>query len=334
VTRCCSHDHDHHEHEQQDNEHGHSHGLLHAHDHSQELRSASRRRLWWALGINLAFLIAEVIGGIMSGSLALLADAGHMLTDVAALGLAIFVSVLASRPPTAKRTFGLLRAEVVGAFLNGATLVLICGYIFWESAVRMAEPQPVQGPLMLGVAFLGLLANLGSAAILYSHRHENVNLDGAYLHMAADALGSVAAIIAGVVIWTTGWTPIDPLVSALIGAIILWGSLGLLRRTTRILLNSVPDDLNYERIKKSMEDNPHVESVQDLHIWNVTSGVPILTAHVRLAPECCETRHWHECLKEMQRMLREEHGIEHSTLQFEPSGYERSERWCDEVGQG
>ncbi len=332
---CCDHDHGHHDHLDHSEPHGHSHGHSHGcngHDHSAELRAASRKRLWWAFGITFSFLLAEVVGGIFSGSLALLADAGHMLTDVAALGLAIFVSKLASLPPTSRRTYGLLRAEVLGAFLNGVMLVLIVGFVLWEAIGRINNPHPVDGPLMLAVAFAGLIANLAGAWILHGGKSDSVNMEAAYLHMAADALGSIGAIVAGVVIWTTGWTLIDPLAGLAIGGIILWGSVGLLRRTTRILLNAVPDDLDYTRVKAEMEKNPHVAEVRDLHIWTVTSGVPVLTAHVRLVKECATSNHWHQCLASMQEMLNARFGILHSTLQFEPHGYHRDERWCDLVG--
>lgn len=312
-----SQDHDH-------NHDGHSDGSGHdsGHDHSHDLREISRRRLWWALAINLAFLVVEVVGGIMTNSLALLADAGHMLTDVAALALALFVSYLAGLAPTPRRTFGFIRAEVLGAFVNGATLVLIVGLIFREAWYRMGSPVEIDGPLMLLVAVLGLLANLVSAWILAGSRKDNVNIEGAFLHMMADALGSVGAIIAGVVIWTVGWTPIDPIASVVIGLLILWSSWGLLKQTMNILLEATPENIDYLEVKNALEDLEHVEKVHDLHIWTISSGVPILTAHVVLDPCCCDTTHWQECLKIARDLLHDRFGIDHSTLQVEPSGGE------------
>ncbi|MCE5269990.1 cation diffusion facilitator family transporter [bacterium] len=287
---------------------------------------ASLRRLWWALGINFVFLLVEVAGGLLSGSLALLADAGHMLTDVAALGLAIVAAHLARRPPTPERTFGMLRAEVIGAFVNGATLVVIVGVIFWSAWVRLAEPQVVDGPLMLWVAAAGLAANLASAWVLMGSRHGNLNLEGAFLHMAGDALGSVGAIVAGAVILTTGWTPVDPLVSVVIGLIILWSSLGLLRRSIDIILNATPENIDYHQVDAALRGIEHFSDIHDLHIWTVASGLPVLSVHIRLAPGCSDTTHWQHCLREAQDMLRQRFGIVHTTLQLEPADYEPDDR--------
>lgn len=309
----------------EDSRHGEGHGHG-GHDHGADLRSVSRKRLWWALGINLAFLVVEVIGGLLTGSLALLADAGHMLTDVLALALAVFVARLAERPATPQRTFGFLGAEVVGAFLNGATLILIVGLVLWEAVGRLAHPMPVQGGGMLAIAIAGLIANLASAWVLVGSRTGNVNVEGAFLHMVADALGSVGAIVAGVVILTTGWMPIDPLAGMVIGALILWSSLGLLRRTLNILTNATPSHLDFREVKQAIEANDHVAEVHDLHIWSVTSGFPVLTAHVQLKRDCCDTLHWQQCLRQMQDMLHERFDIEHVTIQFEPEGYEKDRR--------
>jgi cobalt-zinc-cadmium efflux system protein len=283
------------------------------------VRDLSRSGLWWALGLNLVFLILEVAGGIITGSLALLADAGHMLTDVAALALALVVSYLAGRPATPERTFGLLRAEVLAAFANGATLVIIVGFILWEAWKRLGNPQPIDGPLMLVIAGLGLAANVASAAILSRSRKENVNIQGAFLHMVADALGSVGAIVAGAVIWTTGWYPADSIASVAIGLLILWSSWGLLKQTLNILLEATPEEISYLKVKKALEDMEHIEQVHDLHIWTITSGLPILSAHVILSSQCCGSNHWHQCLDVAKSMLKDKFGITHTTLQAELS---------------
>ncbi|HES58552.1 MAG TPA: cation transporter, partial [Firmicutes bacterium] len=289
--------------------HQHSHGAGHAHSHALSmamgLDPVVLNRLWWAFGINLVWLIVEVVGGLITGSLALLADAGHMLTDVAALGLAIFVAYLARTPRTPRRTFGLLRAEVIGAFLNGATLVVIVGLIFWEAWRRLGQPQEVDARLMLVIAVLGLAANAGSAWVLMSHQHSSVNVRGAFLHLVGDALGSVGAIVAGAVIWSTGWTPIDPIASVVIGLIILWGSIGLLRNTTNILLNAVPPGIDYEEVLAALTSYDHCMEVHDLHIWSITESEPALSAHVVLVPECSDTHHWQHCQEELQAMLAE-----------------------------
>ena len=196
---------EHHEHSEDLHDHiEHNHAHEGHHDHSHELKNTTYSRLWWAFSINLVFLVIEVIGGLMVNSLALLSDAGHMLTDVGALALAIFVAHLARKPATPNRTFGLLRAEVLGAFLNGATLVLIVGFIFFEAWERLGSSQTINGPGMILIAVFGLIANIVSAVILNRGNKENVNIRGAFLHMVADALGSVGAIIAGLIIMTTG----------------------------------------------------------------------------------------------------------------------------------
>ncbi len=290
----------------------------HHHSHQHDLKSAPYSRLWWAFSINLVFLIVEVLGGILTNSLALLADAGHMLTDVGALALAIFVAYLARKPATPGKTYGLLRAEVIGAFINGATLVIIVGFILWEAWERLGKNQVIDGPVMVVIAVFGLLANVASAFVLAKGREENVNLKGAFLHMIADALGSVGAIIAGLVIWTTGWFPIDTIASVVIGVLILWSTWGFLKQTINILLEATPDNIDYMDVKNSLEDMEHIDAVHDLHIWTITSGMPVLSAHIKLSSCCSDTDHWQNCLGNAQKLIREKFGIEHTTLQVEP----------------
>jgi cobalt-zinc-cadmium efflux system protein len=306
------------QHDAKGHEEGGGHG---GHDHGADLRDVSRRGLWWTLAINLGFLVIEIVGGLLTGSLALLADAGHMLTDVLALALAIFVAHLATRPATPERTFGFLRAEVIGAFVNGGTLILIVGMVFLEAIRRFIHPPEVQGAGMLIIAFAGLLANLGSAWVLSRGRAQNINIEGAFIHMLSDALGSVGAVIAGAVILATGWMPADPLVSIVIGLLILWSSVGLLRRTLAILIHATPANLDFREILAAIEANEHVAAVHDLHIWLVTSGFPVLTAHIWLKPMCSDPLCWQQCLRELQDMLHERFDIEHVTLQIEPAGY-------------
>ncbi len=298
-----------------DNHHRHEN-----HDHETSLREVSRRRLWWAMAIILLFLIVEVIGGLITGSLALLADAGHMLTDLLALAMAIFVGYLAQRPATPERTFGFLRAEVIGAFINGATLILVVGLVFREAIGRFLHPAEVAGAGMLGVALAGLLANLASAWVLSGSRKENINIEGAFVHMLADTLGSLGAVVAGIVILATGWLLADPLASVLIGLLILWSSIGLLRRTLAILIQATPAHLDFHEIQAALEANPHVAAVHDLHIWSVTSGFAVLTANIWLKPMCSDPACWQECLRDLQNTLTERFGIDHATLQLEPAG--------------
>lgn len=303
-----------------ENSHNHGHGGHENHGHGAHLRAVSRRRLRWSMGIILVFLLVEVIGGLLTGSLALLADAGHMLTDLLALAVAIFVGYLAERPATPERTFGFLRAEVIGAFLNGATLILVVGLIFREAIGRFLHPAEVAGAGMLGVAVAGLAANLASAWVLSGSRKENINIEGAFVHMLADTLGSLGAVGAGIVILATGWLPADPLASVLIGLLILWSSIGLLRRTLAILIQATPPHLDFHEIQAALEANEHVAAVHDLHIWAVTPGFPILTANIWLKPMCSDPACWQECLRDLQNTLNERFGIDHATLQLEPAG--------------
>ncbi len=288
------------------------------HNHSHDLKNTLYSRLWWAFIINLLFLVVEIIGGLMVNSLALLADAGHMLTDVGALALAIFVAHLAKRAATPDRTFGLLRAEVLGAFVNGATLVLIVGFIFYEAWQRIGVTREIDGPVMMVIALFGLIANIVSAMILSKGKDENVNIRGAFLHMVADALGSVGAIIAGIIIITTGWQPADTIASIVIGLLILWSSVGFIRQTINILLEATPDNIDFLEVKKALEEMEHIEAVHDLHIWTITSGMPVLSAHIRLASCCTDTNHWQKGISDASKLLRERFGIDHATLQVEP----------------
>jgi len=308
----------------------HGHDTIHSHGHAghafHHMRGRTKKRLWWALAINAGFLVVEVAGGIISNSLALLADAGHMLTDVAALVLALVVATLAERPPTPRRTYGLLRAEVLGAFANGAALVVVVILVFREAWHRLGQTPEINAPLMLVIAVLGLLANAVSAWVLFESRHDNVNARGAFLHMAADALGSVGAIVAGIVVWVTGWLLIDSLMSLFIGFMILWGSVGLLSQTINILLESTPENIDYDEVRDAILAIDHVTDIHDLHIWTITSGLPSLSAHITLEPECSDSTHWQECLRTAQDMIHDRFGIQHSTLQFEPESYDRDGR--------
>ena len=304
----------------------------HDHGHREAMRSRSRTGLSIALAINAVFLAVEVAGGILSDSLALLADAGHMLSDVSALGLSLFVSVLAARPATEKRTFGLLRAEVLGAFINGGSLFLIVGVIFWEAWRRFGQVQMIDGPLMLVVAVMGLAANLVSAMVLAKSRKENINVRGAFLHMIADALGSVGVIVAGAVILLTGWNPVDLIVSIGIGLLILWSTMFFFKETLDILMEATPRGIDYAEVKRALENVPHVQKVHDLHIWTITSGMPALTAHLVMSPGCCEASHWPVCLAKAKTAVRDRFGIAHSTLEIEMSGAEICEGRCEFLG--
>lgn len=283
--------------------------------HNHEHGSSKPRALAIALGITLAFLIVEVIGGLLTGSLALLADAGHMATDVAALALALFAGWLARRPATPERSFGFRRAEVLAALVNGATLVAISIYIFWEAFRRIGDPPDIDSGPMLAVAIAGLAANAASAWVLSrggGHQHD-LNTRGAFLHVIGDMLGSVGAILAALIMLATGWYLADPLLSAGIGLLILWSSWRLVRESTEVLLEATPEHIDAVAVRREMMTVTGVTGVHDLHIWTVTSGLVSLSAHV----ECEPNREWNDLLVELAELLRDQFGIAHITLQPE-----------------
>ena len=247
-----------------------------------ESRRASQRALFLALIITASVLAAEVVGGVLTHSLALLADAGHMLTDVAALSLGIFAIWVATRPATATRTYGLHRVEVLAALANGLVLMMVALYVFWEAAHRFQDPPDVRSAPMLGVACLGLLANAACGLILHRHSAASLNVRGAYLHVLADALGSLGAVSAGIVMLATGWFLADPLISVLIGMLILVSSGRLLSESLGVLLEAVPPHIDTHEIASALIGAPGVRGVHDLHVWTVTSGFVALSCHCEL----------------------------------------------------
>ncbi|MDP9424509.1 MAG: cation diffusion facilitator family transporter [Actinomycetota bacterium] len=293
--------------------HDHSHG---GHGHSHDHRSTPKRSLAVVLALTGCFMVAEVIGGLLTGSLALLADAGHMLSDTASLAVALFAAWLAGRPTTPSRSFGFRRAEILAALFNGLTLVAISVWIFVEAYRRLSEPPEVLGGLMLAVAVLGLLVNIAGAVILSRSSGESLNVEGALRHVIADVFGSVGAIIAAVVIIFTGWRYADPLVSALIGLLVLASSWKLLRDSVTILLEATPRGIDAENVGGKMVGVDGVREVHDLHIWTITSGFPALAAHVLVGRD----ENCHDKRRELEELLEHEYGIEHTTLQVDHAG--------------
>jgi len=248
--------------------------------HRAPLRQESRRRLTLVLGITAAVMGAEAVGGWLAHSLALLADAGHMLADVAALGLSLVVAYLAQRPATAERTFGLLRLEIVAALVNGAALLAISLGIALEALQRFRAPSQVHGALLLGVAAVSLVANVAGAAILHRGHHHSLNQRGAYLHIVGDVLGSAGALAAGAIILATGWVQADPLISVLIAVLILGSAWRLVKESTDILLEAAPGHIALADVHDRIASIPGVASVHDLHVWTVTSGVIAMSGHL------------------------------------------------------
>ena len=232
-----------------------------------------------ALILTGTLLVAEVVGGLLSNSVALLADAGHMLTDVAALALSLFVAWFTRQPSTPRKSFGYLRWEILAAFLNGGALILISLWIIVESLMRLRSPEPIEGMLMLGVAVGGLLVNIAAAMMLHSGSQANMNVRGAYLHVISDLLGSVGVVTAALVIYFTGWLTADPIASLLTTVLILRGAWKLVRESVDILLESVPPHIDLNAVRRQMEAIPGIESVHDLHVWSVNPRMIAMSAH-------------------------------------------------------
>ncbi|MDQ4080591.1 MAG: cation diffusion facilitator family transporter [Gemmatimonadota bacterium] len=270
------------------------------------------RRLRVALAITATFLVAEVVGGLVSNSLALLADAGHMLTDVAALALSLFVAWFSRQPHEPRRTFGYLRWEILAAFLNGATLLLLSAWIVLEAVLRLRNPEPVVSGVMLVIAVIGVVANVGAAWILHPASESSLNLRGAYLHVIGDLLGSVATVIAALLVRFTGWLAADPIASLLVTLLIVRGAWSLVRESIDVLLESTPAHISLGKVRQQLEAIPGIESVHDLHVWTVTSSVVAMSVHAIVRePE----RHQHvlEHVHDAMRLF----GIQHVTVQLE-----------------
>lgn len=289
---------------------------MHQHDHSHHAHErGTERRLLWAMVLTGTFMVAEVIGGLLSGSLALLADAGHMLTDSASLALAWAAARAAHRPADALRSYGYHRAQVVAALVNGVAFIAIVIWIVVEAVQRIMEPVPVLGGMMLAVAALGLLVNVAAFFLLHGgHGHDNLNVQGAVLHVLGDLLGSVAAIVAAGVILMTGWTPIDPLLSVLVALLILRSAWVLVRKSAHILLEGTPEGLDVDRLRAELHDAvPEVRDVHHVHVWSLTPSRPLLTMHVEVSTEVDNLY----VLSQVKRVLEQRFGIEHSTVQIE-----------------
>jgi cobalt-zinc-cadmium efflux system protein len=280
--------------------------------HRAPLRAESRRRLALALGITAAVMVVEAVGGWLAGSLALLADAGHMLADAAALGLALFVARVAQRPATPERSFGLLRLEILAALVNGALLIAIAIGIGIEAWHRLRAPLPVDGGLLLGVASVGLVANLVSLAMLHRGHEHSLNQRGAYLHVLGDLLGSVGALAAGALVLTTGWTLADPLISVLITLLVLASAWRLIKDSTDVLMEATPDHIALGDVHDRIASVPGVDSVHDLHVWTVTSGVVAMSGHL-VVKNPTDNQPVLEAVQDQMRDL----GINHVTVQME-----------------
>ncbi|HET6344227.1 MAG TPA: cation diffusion facilitator family transporter [Myxococcota bacterium] len=287
---------------------------MHAHQHdSSHPTLGAKKRLLGTLAITASIMLAEVAGGWWSGSLALLADAGHMLTDLLALVVAYGALRLSERPADDRRTYGYRRFEVLAALLNSVALVGVSGSIAYEALERWMSPRPVEAGTMIAVAVVGLVANLLGLALL-RHGHDNLNMRGAFLHILGDTLSSVGVVAGGVVISLTGFTRIDPLLSVGIALIIVVSSLSLLREVVDVLLEAAPRGIDTDRVRQTIGAVAGVGQVHDLHIWSITAGLPALSAHVVLRTPAEDGQ---RILRDIQSALRERFAIEHATLQIE-----------------
>ncbi len=288
----------------------HTHDRRHTHAHANAL---SERALVWVLALTVAFTLAEFVGGLLANSLALLADAAHMLADVASLALSLFALWFARRPATEEKTYGYVRLEILAALLNGAFLLVIAAYIVWEAVRRLQRPEPVNAPILIGVASAGLAANVVSALVLHRSAGESLNVRGAYLHVLGDLLGSFGAILAGVIIAATSWFPADPLISFVVAALIVVSSWRLLRESVDVLLEAVPPHIDVTEVRAAISDVPGVTDVHDLHVWTVTSGFLAMSGHAIVRDPAESQR----VLEEIHRRMREHFGIRHATIQIE-----------------
>jgi cobalt-zinc-cadmium efflux system protein len=291
---------------------------LHAHldgdaRHAHTIADRSQKAMALALGLTLLFALIEAVAGFRSNSLALISDAGHMVTDAAALGLALMAQLIARRPPSARHSFGFVRAEALAAFVNSLAMLLLVGWIVYEAAQRLVHPQDVRGATVFIVAGIGACINILVAWVL-SRDEQSINTRAALVNVLGDLLGSVAAIAAGAIIYFTGWTRIDPILSIFVSMLILKSTFGILRESYHFLMEGVPHQIDYLAVGADIKGVPGVLSVHDLHVWDMSPGEPALIGHLEIA----DMRAWPEVLQSVREMLLDRHGIDHVTLQPEP----------------
>ena len=301
---------------------GHDHGAGHG---SGTTAAGHRGRLAVVLALTGSVFVLELVGALISGSLALLADAAHMATDALGIGMALGAVTLAQRPARGRRTFGWQRMEVLAAVGNGLLLLVVGGYVVVEAVRRIGDPPDIDSGWMLGVALVGLAVNVGSLALLRSGQRESLNTRGAYLEVLGDALGSVAVIVAGVVILTTGWTGADVVASFAVGALVLPRAWSLLREALDVLLEAAPKGVDLERVRDHVLGVPGVLDVHDLHAWTITSGLPVLSAHVVVSDEALADGHGGRVLDALCACLGGHFDVEHCTFQLESASHRAHE---------
>jgi cobalt-zinc-cadmium efflux system protein len=312
------HIHSHSDHDDHDHSHGHHHGA------GNKAPSAILRAIW----ITLVFMLIEALGGYFANSLALISDAAHMLTDIGAMLLSLFAIWVSRRPSNNKMTFGYHRAEILGALASGLAIWLIAGVLVYESILRLHSPPDVNGPIVIVIASIGLIANLLSMRMLHNAKHENMNVKAAYLHMASDALGSIGAIVAGVTLALTHWRPIDPIVTIFFSALMLIGSWNLVREAVEVLMESTPAGIDIEKVRSALQALATVKEAHDLHVWTVSSGRLALSVHL-IVQSSSPGSDRKSVLSAATELLEEEYNISHTTIQIEDEGSFQSERCYD-----
>lgn len=292
-------------------------GHNHNHNHFETARSGNKKALVLALGITAGIMLLEFFGGLFTNSLALIADSGHMLSDTVSLALSLSAIWFAGKVASAKKTYGYYRFEIITAFINGATLFVIAGFIIYEAIGRFLEPPEVQGGWMLIIAAIGLLANLLSAWVLNRNAdvHGNLNMKSAYMHVIGDALGSVGAIVAGVLILLFDWTVADPIISVVVALLILRSAWSILRNSLHILMEGTPHTIDAKEVKERLLEIEGVLDVHDLHVWTITSGMDLFTCHIDVAKDTDEQ----QVLQKALELVHDQCGIEHATIQIEKS---------------
>ncbi|HET7533711.1 MAG TPA: cation diffusion facilitator family transporter [Nocardioidaceae bacterium] len=296
----------------------------HSHGHAAG-RSADRSRLKLVLVVTVSVIVLEVVGALLSGSLALLADAGHMVTDAAAVALALSASYMATLPATSKRTFGFHRAEILAALVNAVVLLVVCTYLVWSAIHRLLDPVPIEGDLMVAFGAVGLAANAVSLGLLARRKDSSLNMRGAYLEVLSDLLGSVAVVIAAVVVLATGYLRADAIASLLIAAMILPRSFTLLREAVDVLLEASPRHVDLDEVRSHLTAVPGVVDVHDLHAWTITSGMPVLSVHVTVSDACLEERGVGSLLDEFSKCVADHFDVDHATFQIEPESHRAHE---------
>jgi len=296
----------------------------HAHDDHSRGRAEDRRRLAVTLALVATYLVAEVVGGLWTGSLALLADAGHMFSDVCALALSLFAIWLAQRPTSLERTFGYHRVEILVALANGVALVAVALLILSEAIERLGAPQDVLGAPMLAVAVGGLVVNLAGLWMLHGGKDANLNVRGAWLHVLSDTLGSIGVITAAFLVWGFGWRQADPIASIAIALLVIYASWQLIRETVGVLMEAAPGHIDVDEVRRTLLETEGVLSIHDLHVWTITSGFVSLSCHVESSRRVPDR----ELLTVFQRVLHESFGIDHVTIQIEPPGFQGKARVC------